>query len=135
MKKFLVILNVVLMFSAGYSQNWVNELVMKNRGLISSPDSLVNLLSNEFQKVVGTTAPEFSYHDLKSDSIKTIKDYKGNIILVNLWSTDCSGCRLEMPHLSFLQDSLKDKGFIVLYLSPEPRINWKNTLLKIKSPV
>ena len=117
----LVILILFFALSSVYAQVWVNELVTKNPSLMSTPDSLVKVLSSEFQKAIGKPAPTFSYQCLENDSLKTIRDFRGDVVLVNFWSTNCSGCRFEMPDLSHLKDSLIDKGFHILFLSSEPK--------------
>jgi thiol-disulfide isomerase/thioredoxin len=45
-----------------------------------------------------------------------LEDYKGKVVLVNLWATWCGPCRNEMPHLVEMQNTYRDKGFEVLGL-------------------
>ena len=52
---------------------------------------------------------------------KNIQDYFGNVILVNFWATWCSPCLKEIPDLNRLQTEFKDKGFVLISLSDEPR--------------
>ena len=40
--------------------------------------------------------------------------FKGKVVLINFWTTWCSGCRDEMPQLIKLQNDLQDKGFTVV---------------------
>jgi len=44
-------------------------------------------------------------------------DYKGKVILVNLWATWCAPCIKEMPDLNELQKSLGSEKFEVVLLS------------------
>lgn len=46
----------------------------------------------------------------------TLADYKGKVILVNLWATWCGPCRMEIPALIELQKKYRDKGFAVIGL-------------------
>jgi peroxiredoxin len=117
----LIILNLFFALSTIYAQEWLNEMVTKNPSLMTTPDSLVKVLSSEFQKAIGKPAPTFSYQGLENDTMKSIGDFQGEVVLVNFWSTNCAGCRYEMPDLSCLQDSLIEKGFRVLFLSPESK--------------
>lgn len=48
---------------------------------------------------------------------KTLKDWKGRYVLLNLWATWCAPCRKEMPHLDRLQAELGSKDFEVLALN------------------
>jgi thiol-disulfide isomerase/thioredoxin len=45
-----------------------------------------------------------------------LEDYKGKVVLVNLWATWCGPCRNEMPHLVEMQNTYRDKGFEILGL-------------------
>ena len=53
--------------------------------------------------------------DLDGKVLK-IEDYKGKVVLVNLWATWCGPCRGEMPHFIEMQDKYRDKGFEVIGL-------------------
>ncbi|MBV6479898.1 MAG: Thiol-disulfide oxidoreductase ResA [Ignavibacteria bacterium] len=41
----------------------------------------------------------------------SLKDLKGNVVLVNFWATWCGPCIKEMPDLSSIFAELKDKNF------------------------
>lgn len=46
-----------------------------------------------------------------------IADYKGKVVLVNLWATWCGPCKAEMPELVKMQDEYRNKGFEVIGLN------------------
>lgn len=48
---------------------------------------------------------------------KSLKDWHGRYVLLNLWATWCAPCRKEMPHLDRLQAELGSKDFEVLALN------------------
>lgn len=50
-------------------------------------------------------------------STKTIADFKGKILLVNLWATWCAPCREEMPAISDLQVQKAGDDFDVLTIN------------------
>jgi peroxiredoxin len=61
---------------------------------------------------VGSTAPPFKAHVLGSSAMRTLADYKGQVVLLNLWGTFCPPCTAEMPslerlHRLYAQDGLK----------------------------
>ena len=101
-----------------WATDWISRVFPQGN---MQPDSLVALLRLEFQKAVGTKAPEFSFQQLDKDKLQTPSDYCGSVLLVNFWATNCSGCRYEMPDLSRLQESYRDKGLRVVFLSSEPK--------------
>jgi len=47
----------------------------------------------------------------------TLQDYKGQVILLNVWATWCAPCIAEMPTLNRLQDLRKGPGFQVVTIS------------------
>jgi thiol-disulfide isomerase/thioredoxin len=46
-----------------------------------------------------------------------LESYKGNVVLINFWTTWCSGCRDEMPELIRLQNQFASKGFQVVAIA------------------
>lgn len=50
-------------------------------------------------------------------STKTIADFKGKVLLVNLWATWCAPCREEMPAISDLQAQKAGDDFDVLTIN------------------
>lgn len=48
---------------------------------------------------------------------RTLSDFRGKVILLNLWATWCAPCRKEMPALDRLQQTLGGPDFQVLALS------------------
>ena len=48
---------------------------------------------------------------------KTLADFHGKVILLNIWATWCPPCRTEMPTLDALQADLGGKNFEVVTLS------------------
>jgi thiol-disulfide isomerase/thioredoxin len=48
---------------------------------------------------------------------RTLRDWKGKIVLLNLWATWCLPCRKEMPALDRLQRELGSDSFEVVALS------------------
>lgn len=47
----------------------------------------------------------------------SLDDFRGNVVLLNVWATWCAPCRAEMPTLDNLQAKLGGTGFEVLALS------------------
>jgi thiol-disulfide isomerase/thioredoxin len=52
---------------------------------------------------------------------KTLADYRGRTILLNLWATWCAPCRQEMPALDKLQAALGGPGFEVVAVNIDTR--------------
>jgi thiol-disulfide isomerase/thioredoxin len=52
---------------------------------------------------------------------KTLADYKGRTVLLNLWATWCAPCRQEMPALDKLQATLGGPDFEVVAVNIDTR--------------
>jgi thiol-disulfide isomerase/thioredoxin len=61
-------------------------------------------------------APEITFSDAAGNTLR-LADFKGKVVLVNLWATWCAPCVKEMPALDRLQAKLGGADFGVLALS------------------
>ncbi len=77
------------------------------------------LLGDEiFPVSVGTSAPAFTARTLDArPRDKTLADYKGQVVLLNVWATWCPPCREEMPSMQALHESYGGKGLNVVAVS------------------
>lgn len=70
------------------------------------------------QVAVGARAPNYKAMDLATgDSVGVREHYKGHVTLVNIWATWCVPCRVEMPAMQRLYDSLSPRGFRIAAVS------------------
>jgi len=67
---------------------------------------------------VGSKAPSFSgaTMDLPAKA-KSLADYKGQVVLLNVWATWCGPCRTEMPSIEALHKAMGPKGLHVVAVS------------------
>ncbi|GIU82684.1 MAG: TlpA family protein disulfide reductase [Acidobacteria bacterium] len=82
-----------------------------------SPETTVPTGDAEYPALPETIS-KAEHRILGGQKIK-LEDYKGKVVLVNLWATWCGPCRDEMPHLAELQEKYKGKGFEVIGLNVE----------------
>ncbi len=59
-------------------------------------------------------APELSRTNLASGQEESLADYRGKIILVNLWATWCPPCKAELPVLQGYYENHADEGFVII---------------------
>jgi cytochrome c biogenesis protein CcmG/thiol:disulfide interchange protein DsbE len=64
---------------------------------------------------VGETAPDFNVRD--SDRNVALKQFRGQVVVLNFWATWCPPCQQELPSLISLQERTKAKGVVVLGVS------------------
>jgi cytochrome c biogenesis protein CcmG/thiol:disulfide interchange protein DsbE len=70
----------------------------------------------------GAKAPDFHAVQVTqtasgSGKVKSLADYKGQVVLLNIWATWCNPCRAEMPSLQRLQDALGPEGLKIVAVS------------------
>ena len=61
-------------------------------------------------------APELSFVDL-ADRRGSLSDFRGQVVLVNLWATWCPPCLAEMPVLAAAARDHASQGLVVLALN------------------
>jgi len=64
---------------------------------------------------IGTNAPDFTVQD--SDHTITLRQYRGQIVVLNFWATWCPPCVEETPALVRMTNQTKGKGITVLAVS------------------
>jgi thiol-disulfide isomerase/thioredoxin len=60
--------------------------------------------------------PEVKFQDAEGKE-RTLADWRGKVVLLNLWATWCVPCRKEMPALDRLQQELGSDRFEVVAVS------------------
>ena len=81
------------------------------------------LLEDELTSIsVGSDAPGFTAFtvpaSVNEQSIaKTLSDYRGDVVLLNIWATWCEPCRREMPSIEAVHKRLGPKGLRVVAVS------------------
>ncbi len=71
--------------------------------------------------MLGEPAPELGFAFVESDQRGRLADFRGQVVLVNVWATWCPPCIAEMADLDRLQSTYADLGLVVLHVSDEDR--------------
>ena len=66
---------------------------------------------------IGSKAPAFQATDLRADRPVTLEDYRGKVVLVNIWATWCPPCRAEMPSMERLHQKFAGTDFRIAAVS------------------
>lgn len=87
----------------------------------SKRSDLQALLTGEMSKVRlyedGAHFPDLVFRHEALERDIALSDYKGRVVLLNLWATWCAPCVKELPSLDRLQKELAGDDFVVLALS------------------
>ncbi len=86
--------------------------------LVPMRDGLTRAKQTRNRQLHDVAAPDFATTDLHGKPYR-LSDYKGKVVLVNIWATWCEPCRNEMPKLDQLYRQKQPEGFVVLGMSDE----------------
>jgi len=67
-------------------------------------------------KSEGVANLDLTFKDMNGAEVR-LADYKGKVILLNVWATWCGPCELEIPELVEAYAKYKDKGVVILGVS------------------
>jgi peroxiredoxin len=71
--------------------------------------------------ITGAEAPSFVVADMTGAEV-SLSDFRGQVILLNVWATWCAPCRDEMPSMQRLFDALDGTDFQILAVSVDARL-------------
>ena len=70
--------------------------------------------------ITGSLAPDFAMTALDG-STETVEQYRGKVVLLNVWATWCAPCLEEMPSMQRLYEALEGTDFEILAVSIDAR--------------
>ncbi|HEY7395801.1 MAG TPA: TlpA disulfide reductase family protein [Gemmatimonadaceae bacterium] len=76
-----------------------------------------------FPVSIGSQAPNFRAKVLGENRYKTLDDYKGQVVLLNVWGTYCPPCIVEMPSLQKLYETYRDSGLKLVAVSIDDAVS------------
>jgi thiol-disulfide isomerase/thioredoxin len=86
----------------------------------TQPGGLKDVAKGEMAKLVtpaeATAGPAYSFHDAEGKPVR-VADFKGKVVVLNLWATWCAPCVAEMPTLAKLQAEYAGKPVMVVPVS------------------
>lgn len=87
--------------------------------LVLAAAGIQRLLSSEVSAAgIGVKAPAFRAVTVDDPPVeKSLSDYRGSVVLLNIWATWCGPCRVEMPSIEDLHRAYASKGLNVVAVS------------------
>jgi cytochrome c biogenesis protein CcmG/thiol:disulfide interchange protein DsbE len=65
----------------------------------------------------GSRAPDFHAVNLATGRASSLADYRGRVLLLNIWATWCEPCRVEMPAIERLYNDFEGSDFRLISVS------------------
>lgn len=78
----------------------------------------------------GQVSADFTCSDPEGKMV-SLSDFKGKVVMVDVWATWCGPCRKELPHLKQLEKEMKEKDIVFIGVSLDETKNhakWKQFL-------
>jgi thiol-disulfide isomerase/thioredoxin len=92
--------------------------LLKRRTLVAAGATLASAFLARKPMAADTALPDFQFR-LPDGTVKTIADYAGKGVVLNLWATWCAPCVAEMPSLDALAAAVAGSNVVVLPLSSD----------------
>ena len=102
--------------------------------LMPKSDSSANAgsVGDEYSSVpmpVKYDAPELTLRNLDGEK-ESLADYRGQIVLVNLWATWCPPCKAELPVLQAYYEDHRSEGFVILGIDSQESLETVENFIK-----
>jgi len=91
-------------------------------GIVAALGVMFSVVSTQvgaelFPLRIGDRAPDFEAVSISDSVTKHVDDYKGDVVLLNIWATWCGPCRIEMPSMERLERELGPRGLKIVAVS------------------
>lgn len=105
------------------------KFVSKNKQYMITPQQKEQMKIFEKRAIMrepGGEAIDFAYPDM-TGKVHHLKDFRGKVVLVDVWATWCKPCLAEQPALETLEKSFEGKDVVFLSISIDTeKDKWKN---------
>jgi thiol-disulfide isomerase/thioredoxin len=75
----------------------------------------------ELRRRIGSPSPDLAFRLLSDDSQHRLQEFRGRVVLLNVWETSCGPCLAEMPGLNNLQREYGQHRLAIITLTDEFR--------------
>ena len=113
------------------SQLEVNDSIIKRFETVCRNQNYIKEIRNSYNALKsllpGNKAPDFEILDLYGKK-KVLADYQGKYLLLDVWSTTCRPCLVEMPLLEKIREDLHGKKIELIAVCLSDNTSWRKML-------
>lgn len=102
----------------------------RGKGTVTIADASKKLTFFVEHLVVGKAAPAVECSTLDDEKKAKLSDYKGKVVVLDVWATWCPPCRAMIPHERDMVKKLKDKPFALISVSADAKKDTLTDFLK-----
>ncbi|MCX2740597.1 TlpA family protein disulfide reductase [Pontibacter anaerobius] len=112
-----------------YTEQMLEDFNVKNRDRAGN-EYLARLYNENTTLVTGGIAPDFMLQNVDGDTV-SLSDYRGKLVYLNFWRSDCGLCHVELPHLQRLTGKLGNHKIVFLNIAVgDDEAQWRKLVQK-----
>jgi len=115
----------------GYTERMLNEF-----NQTSNEPKFAALLTEAYESnksfAIGSPAPNFTLTTINGDTV-SLEDYKGKLVYLTFWETNCGLCLMDMPHAQELTRKMASQQIVFLNVGMDKDEKAWRTMVKGKS--
>jgi thiol-disulfide isomerase/thioredoxin len=119
----------------GNKKEWMN--LLSNAGYLVIAVFIFFMVQRNFQQPLnavlkhkGQVIKQLSFNNFQANKKDTLSNYKGKVVILNIWATWCGPCRGELPGLNKIQGDFKSNKVTIIALSDENESTIKDYIQK-----
>ena len=131
---------IVMKRAQGFGKSYYDFLAFMEQARPFVNDAQYALMEQKASKLypteAGGKAADFTYPDAEGN-MHSLSDYKGKVVVVDVWATWCGPCKSELPHLKKLEKEMEgtDVVFIGVSLDKDKDLEkWKKFIADEQLP-
>lgn len=118
------------MYAIGFLALFIWKTISASPGTGSSPSGPpMSVFVDTLPQLVGKSAPDFTLIGTDGKTHR-LKDYQGNLVVLNFWATWCAPCRLETPLLQMTYARLQTAGLVIIGVDQAEEVGAVNSFVK-----
>ena len=90
---------------------WAGAFVLTGLALLSASAIYA---ATTIHSTIADRVARLSFTTVRDGKLHTVRDYRGQVVLLNFWATWCPPCRDEMPALNRLSDERRDVAVVTI---------------------